>query len=320
MTHAPRFISAEDVRALGLGLPEMSDAVGAAFAAASAGAIAWRPKASFAQPDGAWFMSTFGAWPDRGTALFHSIAGIAATPGRPGPHYRSHQLVTDYATTLPLALVDGTLTSTYLPACVTLLAARKMARRESSVVAFVAAGEQARVNLEALRSAFALREVRIASRSAASAERFAATVRESGLAATVTDPNAAIDGADIIVTSVPSGSGAPFLDPARVAPGAFLSAVDLGRSWTAGFDRFDRRVTDDRAQAVDQVRDGRLPHDLAYEAELGDLLTGRAPGRERPEERTIIVHPGNLVGVFGLTSLILDRLGIAPTPGSAETA
>ena len=82
----------------------------------------------------------------------------------------------------------------------------------------------------------------------------------------MTDAEEAIRGADLIVSTVPSGPALkPFLDPAWVAPGAFVSAVDLGRSWLDGFEAFDRIVTDDRAQAVMQHAEGRVRYGGAYD-------------------------------------------------------
>lgn len=301
-------IGAQDVAALGLTLPDLTAALAEGFAAAAAGRIAWQPKSSIMQPDGAWFISTMGCWPEKKLGIFHSIAGIPATPAKAGPHYHSVQLLTDYATSAPLATLDGSFTSMMLPAGVTLLAARALARPDSAAVAFVGAGVQARINLDALRIAFPVAAVRVISRTQASAESFAAYARARGLAATVhTDPQAALHDAALIVTSVPSGSGPPFLDPAWVAPGGFVSGVDLGRSWRPGFAAFDRIVTDDREQAVAQHRDGRLPHALDYDTDLPELVTGARPSRSGAAERAVVLHPGNLVGVLALTELIHRR-------------
>jgi len=105
-----------------------------------------------------------------------------------------------------LALIDGTYTSSILPVGVTLLAARRLARPDSRVATFVAAGLQARINLEALCKAFPLREIRILSRTESSARALGQLVAERQLQPVLPrDPESAIRGADIIITSVPSG-------------------------------------------------------------------------------------------------------------------
>jgi ornithine cyclodeaminase/alanine dehydrogenase len=195
---------------------------------------------------------------------------------------------------------------------VTALTARHFARPDGKIATFVGAGTQARVNLAALRLGFAIEEVRILSRTAQSAESFAEEVRDTGIAAhIVSDPRAALEGADLIISSVPGGpANKPFLDPAWVSRGSFVSAVDVGRSWLPGFEQFDRIVTDDREQAVVQHREGRMAFGGQFDTEIPELVAGARPGRETDDERIVIIHPGNIVGIFGITKLILQELGI----------
>lgn len=306
-----RIIARDDVEALGLGLAEAVPALESAFLAGRRGAIDFRPKSTISRPDGAFLIAAHAAWPERNLGLFHSIMGTApANVPHGAPHYTTRQLLSDYRRGVPVALIDGTWTSTILPAGVTAIAARRLARPDSAVVSFVGAGVQARVNLAALQPLFPLREVRVLSRTAASAQGFAAHAAACGLQVRVfEDARAALEGADIIVTSVPGAPGLrPFLDPDWVGEGAFVSAVDIGRSWRGGFERFERLVTDDRAQALAQHADGRMPHAGPYDTEIPELLDASRPGRQRREERIVLIHPGNVVGVFGLSALIRDRV------------
>src|SRR5690606_41037497 len=120
---------------------------------------------------------------------------------------------------------------------------------------------------EALDGILPIDEVRIVTRTRASAERFASYVEERGKKARIMEagPEALAD-ADIIVTTVSTSRELrPFLDPAWVAPGSFVNAVDLGRSWKPGFEKFDYTVIDDRAQAEMQAKDGRMPHGGPYD-------------------------------------------------------
>jgi ornithine cyclodeaminase/alanine dehydrogenase-like protein (mu-crystallin family) len=302
-------IDAQASSDLAVGLPTLTQALEAAFVAAAEGRTTWRPKATVICSDGTWLVGTFGRWPEKGLGIFHSIAGTTPVPGRAGPHYRSFQLLTAYRDVAPLALVGDSITSTMLPACVTLLTARRLARADSAAVAFVGAGAQAVVNLEALIAAFPIKHVHIASRTSPSAAVFATLVRTKwGLYAnTYEDHRAAAAAANIIVTNVPNGFGSPSLDPAWAAPGTFVSAVDFGRSWQTGFAAFDRIVTDDLAQAVAQFNDGRLAHKLDCDTELPALMVGQRPGRQRETDRVIVVHPRNLVGVLALTAPIYER-------------
>ncbi|MCC6197242.1 MAG: NAD(P)-binding domain-containing protein [Burkholderiales bacterium] len=314
-----RIVSHRQVEELGLDAGAVLAALEDAFGAGASGDIVWKPKSTIGQPDGAFFIATLGCWKRKGLGLFHNIMGVPAASVPAGsPHYTSIQIVSDYGSGTPLACIDGTFTSTMLPVGVTALAAKRLANPASKVVAFVGAGAQARANLASLRRQFPLAQVRIVSRTQASASAFAAEVERSGLAVEITThAEQALRHADIIVSTVPSGPQLrPFLDPDWVKEGAFVSAIDLGRSWLGGFERFDRLVTDDRAQAQVQYAEGRMPLALAYDTELGEIVTGRRPPRERPRDRVALIHPGNLVGVFAITKLIYDT--IVATKGTSD--
>ena len=107
-----------------------------------------------------------------------------------------------------------------------------------------------------------------------------------------------------------------FLDPAWVSAGPFISAIDSGRSWLPGFERFGRLATDDRPQAAAQHAGGRLAHAGPYDTEIAELVARLRLGCEHSEDRVVLIHPGNIVGVLGISVLIRDlamsrRLGQA---------
>lgn len=308
-----RTLSRDEVYGLAIPSADLMAAMEETIRSSRAGEIVWRPKSTIAQPDGAFFLCSMACAPKRNIAVFHAVTGLPAGHyGPDAPHYYTYQFVTDYSTGRPIALVDGTLTANMLPAVITALGARYLARANSRIATFVGAGIQADVNLATLRMEFPIDEVRIVTRTAATAERFAAHVRGQGLTPRIAaSPQDAIAGADIIVTSVPSHPNLkPFLDPAWVSPGAYVSTVDVGRSWMDGFDTFDRIATDDRAQAVAQQADGRMRYGGAFDSELADLITATRPPRRSDAERAVLIHPGYVVGTLAITSLILERAGI----------
>lgn len=306
-----RIVTRQEIDALGITNADLVACLEIAFRAGSTGEIAGRPKSTVVQPDGAFYIGTLATWKSRNLGIFHSIVGAPPANLSPGEaHYRTYQLLTDYARGTPIALVDGSFTSMMLPAGITAIGARGFARSDSRIATFVGAGQQSRVNLAAIADFLPLKEVRILGRSPANAVAFAGEVRNLGLDATVhTDAETALRNADVIVTTVPSGPDLqPFLDPAWVSPGAFVSAVDVGRSWRDGFEAFDRIVSDDRAQAVVQHKEGRMRYGGAYDTELSELVTGARPPRGNASERIVLIHPGNIVGVLAITALIHERL------------
>jgi len=304
-------ISNDQITSLNLDIPQIAEALDVAFRASAEGAIQWKPKSMVGQQDGSFLMSTFASWPDAGYGIFHMLGGASADHASAGnPAYHSMQLLTDARSGTPLALFAAAFTSMILPAGITRLMTPRLACSRTRVAAIIGAGTQARVNLEALDGILPIEEVRIASRSRASAEKFADHVRERGQRALVMEPGVEMfQGTDIIITTVPASPGLkPMLDPAWVGPGTFVNAVDLGRSWMQGFDTFNRCVVDDKRQAEQQYQEARLPHAGPFDSELAEILVGTKPGRRTDDERIVLIHPGNVVGILAITALLHRRL------------
>ena len=176
-------------------------------------------------------------------------------------------------------------------AAITAVAARRLARRDSATIGFVACGLQARAHLAALRPHFPLSLVRAYSRRLTTAKAFAEAVRAEGLdAEAVMDPRDAVAEMDIVVTSTPVVPRTePLLDAAWLEPGSFASLVDLGFSWMPdSLSELDRVVTDDQAQAGTEG----LAYKQPYAGEVADLVVGRIEARQSLEERTALVFAG----------------------------
>ena len=166
-------------------------------------------------------------------------------------------------------------------------------------------------HLDALATGFAIREVTCYSRRQQTAEAFAARVRDRGFQAkVVTEPRAAVEGQDIVVSSAPRASfPAPFLDPAWLSPGAFVSGVDLGRSWRCDeLRQLDLIATDNRQQSHSEAaQPGVLPWQGTWDADLADLASGSHPGRTSPAERAFFIHPGVGLGDVAIANLAMEK-------------
>jgi alanine dehydrogenase len=107
----------------------------------------------------------------------------------------------------------------------------------------------------------------------------------------------------------------PLLRTEWIAPGALvvpygtMSAVELDLT-----DRMDKVVVDDWGQAGAgplgalraHVDSGRLTRDTLH-AELGEILAGRRPGRERAEETILFWHRGLSITDVALGEALLDK-------------
>jgi len=164
-----------------------------------------------------------------------------------------------------------------------------------------------RGQLEALRTVRRIRSVRVWSRSREEAEGFA---REAGGRAASTAEEAVRDAA-LILTVTPARD--PILREAWVAPGTTVVAVGSDGEGKcelepALVERADKVVVDRVEQSV---RLGELQRPVAsrrfsaddVHAELGEVLIGQAPGREREDERIVC----DLTGVGAQDAAIAEE-------------
>jgi ornithine cyclodeaminase/alanine dehydrogenase len=284
------YLSNADVVACGLGLADVELAVEAMFASKAEGRAVMKPKLALHAPDQALFLASPGVM-DQPPYAGLKWVGVAGNEARGLPHIAGLILLSDAESGMPVAVMDARWITGVRTAAITAVAARRLARRDSATIGFVACGLQARAHLAALRPHFPLSLVRAYSRRLTTAKAFAEAVRAEGLdAEAVMDPRDAVAEMDIVVTSTPVVPRTePLLDAAWLEPGSFASLVDLGFSWVSDtLTELDRVVTDDQAQAGTEG----LAYKEPYDGEVADLVAGRLAARQSAEERTALIFAG----------------------------
>ncbi|AOJ96723.1 cyclodeaminase [Burkholderia multivorans] len=196
------------------------------------------------------------------------------------------------------------------------VAARHLARADARRVAVIGAGEQARLQLDALRLVRDVAHVTVWARDAARAAQFAADVRSAhGIEATVArSVHAALADADIAVTTTPSRE--PLVNAEDLHPGLHVTAMgsdaeyktELAPSVFAA-----ARYVCDRLRQTRVV--GELRHAIAAGAvaadavfpELGEVIAGRCAGRTHRDEITICDLTGTGAQDTAIAVLALQR-------------
>lgn len=301
------YLSREDVAEAGVTAAEMNDAVASVFRAKVAGQAWTQPKMAIFRPDGASFRAKGGA-----VSQYGVVKWFGYFPGNERaqlPDFVPLILLNEGDTGMPVAIMDGVVITGQRTASLSAVAARSMARKDVASVAFIACGTQARSNLDALQAEFPLKRVVAYSRRTATAEAFADMVRARGLSAeVVADPNRAISGVDIVVSSVPHAmASGGFLDARRVSPGTFVAMVDIGYSWIrATFSGLGRVFTDDIADAGPGGAE-KLNYDGTYAGDLADLVSGKVPGRLSAEERNAFVFAGSGLADVAAAVAVYER-------------
>jgi alanine dehydrogenase len=223
----------------------------------------------------------------------------------------------DPGTGVPQAIMDATLITACRTGAMTAVGARYLARRDSRVLGHVGARGTAFWNVVLLDEMFDLDEIRVTSRRPESRVAFArqlAAVTDTRVLVTAS-PDEAFEGADILVEASRLTVPEPLLRTGLVKTGAFVvpygtvSAVERDL-----LDVIDKVVVDDWREAKagrfgalrPHVDSGRLSAASVY-AELGQIVTGRVPGRERDEERILFWHRGLAILDIAVGLAILRR-------------
>ena len=151
---------------------------------------------------------------------------ITFTPGNAGtarPAIQGDVVVFDVRTGERLLVLDGPTVTAQRTAAVSLAAAQALAPQQEGPLLIVGAGTQGRAHLHAFAQGLRLTEVRVASRSARSAQALAAQAHALGLPASVVDaPDDAVRDCAFVVTCTPANA---VVLRALPAPGAFIAAV-----------------------------------------------------------------------------------------------
>jgi ornithine cyclodeaminase/alanine dehydrogenase-like protein (mu-crystallin family) len=211
-------------------------------------------------------------------------------------------LVFDPQTGAPLALMDAGAVTAIRTAAVSAAATRALAVPEAGNLAILGSGVQARSHLEAMRLVRPLHRVRVWSRTPANAAQFRDWASHAfGIEVEACEtPALALADADLVCTT--TASRTPVVEAADLAPGAHVNAV--GASFIDHRELSSRAVAkgslfvDSRESALAESGDLRAPITEGLvspdhiQAELGEVLLGKHPGRRSAQEITIFKSLG----------------------------
>jgi ornithine cyclodeaminase len=210
-------------------------------------------------------------------------------------------VLSDVVTGYPLLLSELTLTTALRTAATSALAARRMARADSRVMALIGNGSQSEFQAIAFHHMLGIRELRLFDTDSAATdklERNLAALRLNGLRVVrCASTAAAVQGADIVTTVTADKRNAVILAPQMIVAGMHLNAVggDCPGKTELHPDilrRSDVRVVvefepQSRIEGEIQQMESDFPV-----AEFTDVLAGRRPGRASEREVTIFDSVG----------------------------
>lgn len=225
-------------------------------------------------------------------------------------------VVCDAENGYPLAVMDSMEITIIRTGAATAVAAKYLARPDSTVATICGCGNQGRVSLRALTKVLPLKQVYAFDKDSTQADRFASELKkEVGIDIKATnDLGWAARQSDVCVTCTPSKQF--FLNREYIKPGTFVAAV--------GADNEEKQELDPRLlQASKVVVDlleqcatiGDLHHALEQglmtraevHAELGEVIAGKKPGRTSADEIIVFDSTGTALQDVASAAIVYER-------------
>jgi alanine dehydrogenase len=312
-----RLLTEQQVQSL-LPMADLIAAMEAALARFSAGEVLQPVRSVLTVGPTKAFFGLMPAYvPNPGSLGAKLVTVFADNPSKQLPSHLATIVLLDPETGSLQALMDGRYITEARTAAVSAVSARFLAKRDAATLALIGSGVQARSHLEAFAEVRQLKDVRVWSPTAASRERFvremsghvAAPIRAAATA------EEAVRGADLIVLATSSVS--PVIENQWVGAGAHVVSVGACRPDQREMDpdlvARARLYVDSRAAAL--VEAGDVVMSMAsglftaahIRGELGEVVLGRADGRQADGDITIFKSLGMAVEDVVAADLVLRR-------------
>jgi ornithine cyclodeaminase/alanine dehydrogenase-like protein (mu-crystallin family) len=215
------------------------------------------------------------------------------------PASNSIGLIYDAETLMPLAILEASWLTGIKVGASSAVAAKYLAKKNSSIVGIIGAGLQARTHLEGLSKLFKIKEIRVASRTKGSRERFAADMSKklNVNIIPVDSVEEAVMGADIICTV--TTADAPLIRSEWVTSGMFIMKIgsyqeldptvitSVDKIVVDKFEYVSHRVK----ELVELIRAGSITRENIY-AEIPEIVAGKKKGRESDDESILCISLG----------------------------
>jgi alanine dehydrogenase len=299
-----RVLGDDEVRHL-LDLDQLLEALAGGFSALSAGHVSAPPRNGVEVAAG-FMLSMVAHAPDHPmgvklVSVFHGNHRL----GLPG-HLALITLF-DERTGAPVAVMNGTYITAMRTAGGAALSARLLSRPESRTLAVIGAGVQGAAHVQMLSRVRDFADIRVASASLGEAQQLAAGDARITPLASAED---AVRGADVVALCTTSPT--PVVHRAWLAPGTHVTSVgymppgsELASDVLDGARLFvETRLAYAAPPAGCAELAGRDPD---QGTEIGEVLLGRRPGRESPDQITVYKSMGHAVEDLVAAELVYQR-------------
>ena len=306
------YLSQADVDAVGLPMDKIVDALEIAFREKGEGRTEMPPKPGI-HPGGADnFIHAMPAYiPALKSAGIKWVSGFTENYRRGLPYISGLLILNDAETGLPISVMDCVWITAMRTGAATAVAARYLARPESSVVGALGCGVQGRSNVEALNVIFPLKRVMAYDVNEKALHLYAEEIgTRFGLEVVpVKTPRDAVRGCDIVITAGPIlKKPHATIKAGWLEEGAFASLVDFDSYWhPEAMQEAAKFCTDDTSQLRYYQSAGYFQGIPPVHADLGELVSGKKKGRETRVERTMTANLGLAIDDMAVAPLIYEK-------------
>lgn len=306
------YLSQENVSTAGLSMAKIIEVVEKGFEEMGSGRVEMPPKPGVHPGEGDNFIHAMPAYiPAMNSVGVKWVSGYPGNPAKGLPYINGLLIYNDTQTGLPLAVMDCSWITAMRTAAASAVSAKYLARPESCVIGILACGVQGHTNLEAMNVLFPLKKVYAFDTIPEQAHALAKYGQDTlGLEVEiVSDPKKAVTGCDIVVTSGPILKiPHETIRSGWVDEGAFVSCVDFDSFFSRrALNEADKWTTDNLSQYSHYKENvGFFTDCPQVYAELGELVTGKKPGRQTDGERTFAANLGLAMEDMAVCPLIFD--------------
>lgn len=305
------YLSKKDVEAVALPMNEILDALEKMFFEKCHGKVEMPPKPGIHPLEDAFIHAMPAYIPAMKSAGMKWVSGFPQNQKKNLNYINGLLILNDPQTGIPISIMDCTWITAMRTGAATAVAAKYLARKESSSVGILACGVQGRSHLQALKCLFEIKKVKAFDIFPEVAKTFAkemSTQLEIDIEV-VGHPQHAVKMMDLVVTSGPIlKNPSPVIEDGWLAEGSFASPVDFDSYWKPAALREVRKIATDDIDQMEYYRKvGYFRETPKAYADLGELVTGKKAGRENPEEKTMSMNLGIALEDMATAPLVFRR-------------
>ncbi|TNC40484.1 ornithine cyclodeaminase [Mumia zhuanghuii] len=244
--------------------------------------------------------------------------GFKYVNGHPRNPLRGFQTVTAFGVLAqvhngyPTFMAEMTLLTALRTAATSAMAARWLARRDSSTMAMIGTGSQAEFQALGFRAALGIERLRVWDTDPEATRKLVRNLEPLGFAITVATSAAdAARGADVITTCTADKTNATVLRDADVAPGVHVNAIGGD---CPGKTELDQAILERASVFVEYPEQTRVEGEIQAfgpefpVTELWQVLTGDAPGRTSSDDITVFDSVGFAIEDFVALRFVRDAV------------